>query len=177
MHTQNGHKDILIRPLDVQDISHIVDRYTFPWSTPEKTEQLWDAYYHEQRNGIRTVAIIEKNREIVGYGSLLRQSENPSFASKNIPEINAIWIDEEYRRQGLGKALIRWLERLAMQEGYAQIGIGVGLYRDYGPAQKLYFQLGYAPDGNGVTYKGEPVVPGQSYPIDDDCLLWFVKIL
>jgi hypothetical protein len=45
------------------------------------------------------------------------------------------------------RALIKWLENLASQEGYNEIGIGVGLYRDYGPAQQLYFQLGYIPDG------------------------------
>ncbi len=159
------------------DIAKIVSRYSFPWSTREKTQQTWDTYYHEQQNGTRTVAIIEKNNEILGYGSLLRKSECPFFASTNIPEVNAIWIDENHRRQGLGKALIKWIEVLAIQEGYTQIGIGVGLYQDYGPAQKLYFQLGYIPDGNGITYKGQPTIPGQTYPLDDDLLLWLVKSL
>ncbi|MGA8163600.1 MAG: hypothetical protein WB791_01080 [Waddliaceae bacterium] len=77
----------------------------------------------------------------------------------------------------LGKVLIKWLEDLANQEGYDQIGIGVGLYRDYGPAQKLYFQLGYVPDGNGITYKDQPTVPGQAYPLDDDLILWLMKPL
>src|SRR5580700_10370596 len=63
------------------------------------------------------------------------------------------------------------------QESYDQIEIGVGLYRDYGPAQKLYFQLGYAPDGNGITYRGQPTIPGQTYTLDDDLILWLVKIL
>ena len=69
------------------------------------------------------------------------------------------------------------IENLAIEEGYHQIGIGVGLYRDYGPAQKLYFQLGYIPDGNGITYKGLMTTPGQTYPLDDDLLLWLVKPL
>ena len=170
-------EDFLIRPMHAHDISKIVSRYSFPWSTPEKTQQIWDTYYHEQQEGTRTVAILEENSEILGYGSLLRKSECPFFASTNIPEVNAIWIDENRRRQGLGKALIKWIENLALQEGFNQIGIGVGLYRDYGPAQKLYFQLGYTPDGNGITYKGQPAVPGQNYPLDDDLLLWLVKDL
>jgi GNAT superfamily N-acetyltransferase len=168
---------ILIRAMIANDITKIVDRYSFPWSTPEKTRQNWNTYYHEQQDKVRTVAVIEKNDEILGYGSLLRKSECPYFANANIPEINAIWIAEKYRRQGLGKAIIKWLEELAMTEGYRQIGIGVGLYRDYGPAQKLYFQLGYIPDGNGITYKGQPTVAGQSYRLDDDLLLWLVKAL
>jgi GNAT superfamily N-acetyltransferase len=163
--------------MKADDITKIVSHYSFPWSTPEMTRQIWETYYHEQQKGTRTVAILEKDNEILGYGSLLRKSECPFFASSNIPEINAIWIDEPHRRQGLGKALIHWIENLALQEGYHQIGIGVGLYRDYGPAQKLYFQLGYAPDGNGITYKSQPTIPGQNYPLDDDLLLWLVKEL
>lgn len=169
-------ENFLIRSLRTDDIAKIVNRYCFPWSTPEKMTTLWNAYYQEQQEKIRTVAVIEKDGEILGYGSLLRKPESPFFAQKNIPEINAIWIDEDHRRKGLGTALIKWLENLASQEGYNQIGIGVGLYRDYGPAQQLYFQLGYIPDGNGITYQGKPTVAGQSYPLDDDLILWLVKV-
>ena len=42
--------------------------------------------------------------------------------------------------------------------------IGVGLYNDYGRAQKLYVHLGYVPDGHGVTYAYQSIVPGESYP-------------
>lgn len=168
---------ILIRAMSAHDIEKIVSRYSFPWSTPEKTKALWDTYYREQQDGIRTVAVLEENHEILGYGSLLRKPEFPFFSKKEIPEINAIWIDENHRRQGLGKTLIKWLEELAKQEGYDQIGIGVGLYQDYGPAQKLYFQLGYIPEGNGITYKGQPTVPGQTYPLDDDLIFWLEKSL
>ena len=168
---------ILIRPLEKNDIPKIVTRYSFPWSTPEKTNAIWDTYYQEQEDKVRTVAVIEKDCDILGYGSLLRKPECPFFAQKNVPEINAVWIDEHHRRQGLGTALIKWLEHLASQEGYNEIGIGVGLYRDYGPAQQLYFQLGYIPDGNGVTYKGQPTVAGQKYELDDEFLLWLIKTL
>lgn len=176
----NGDKEIenfLIRPMEAHDIAKIVNRYSFPWSNPEKTKTLWDTYYREQENEIRTVAVLEENHEILGYGSLLRKPECPFFAQKNIPEINAIWIDEYHRRKGFGTALIKWLENLASQEGYNEIGIGVGLYKDYGPAQKLYFQLGYLPEGSGITYKGQPTIAGQSYSLDDDLLLWLVKPL
>ncbi len=170
-------QNLVIRPLSVNDISKIVSRYSFPWSTPEKTKILWDSYYQEQQDGIRTVAVLAENHEILGYGSLLRKQECSFFAKKNIPEINDVWIDENHRNQGLGTTLIKWIEDLARQEGYNEIGIGVGLYKDYGPAQRLYFQLGYIPDGSGITYKGQSTVPGQSYPLDDDLILWLTKTL
>jgi GNAT superfamily N-acetyltransferase len=166
-----------IRQMTASDIPEILSRFLFPWSTQEQTNAIWETYYREQQEANRTVAIVEKNGEIVGYGSLLRRSEYPHFASVNMPEVNAIWIDESHRGQGVGRALIQWIENLARSEGYNQIGIGVGLYKDYGPAQRLYFRLGYIPDGKGITYKGQATVAGQTYPLDDDLLLWLVKVL
>jgi len=55
--------------------------------------------------------------------------------------------------------------------------IGVGLYQDYGRAQKLYVHLGYVPNGLGITYKYNSVVPGDSYPVDDDLVIWLKKDL
>lgn len=78
---------------------------------------------------------------------------------------------------GHGKKVIQYLEALARKEQYQHIGIGVGLYQDYGQAQRLYIQLGYIPDGKGVTYKYLPAVPGASHPLDDDLLLWLKKDL
>jgi len=37
--------------------------------------------------------------------------------------------------------------------------------------------MGYQPDGNGITYKGAWVVPGEQYPVDDDLLFWLTKTL
>lgn len=108
---------------------------------------------------------------------MLRVSEYPFFRENHIPDVNAIWIDETFRKQGLGRKLIEHLENMARLEGYQTIGIGVGLYKDYGPAQKLYFKMGYQPDGNGVTYKGQWVVPGTQHPVDDDLLIWLSKPL
>lgn len=169
--------NLLIRPMRSNDLSAIIDRFTFPWSSREKTEAQWNAYEAEQQKGIRTVAVIVKNEEIVGYGSLLRKAECPFFLESGIPEVNAVWVDENFRRQGLGAMLIQWLENLARMEGFSQIGIGVGLYRDYGAAQRLYVRLGYLPTGQGVTYKGVPATAGQSYPLDDELLLWLSKAL
>jgi len=35
----------------------------------------------------------------------------------------------------------------------------------------------YIPDGKGVTYNYEPTIPGNSYALDDDLVLWFTKAL
>jgi GNAT superfamily N-acetyltransferase len=83
----------------------------------------------------------------------------------------------EYRRQGIGTMMIGAFERAARAAGKSAIGIGVGLYADYGPAQRLYVKLGFVPDGNGVSYRNEPIGPGSTVRLDDDLIIRFVKPL
>ncbi len=166
----------IIRTLHQQDIEVLSALY-FPWSSQKEAFEKWSRNLKEQNEGIRLSCIVEYQNKIAGYGSLLRYSEYPIFRDKKIPEINDVWIYDQYRKKGLGTCLISHLEKLAHNEQFTQIGIGVGLYRDYGAAQKLYFQLGYAPDGLGITYKGTTGIPGESYPLDDDLILWLIKSL
>ncbi len=166
---------IIIRPMRENDIDFITVNRCPPWSTIQETKERWQHYYRDQQEGIRTVGIAELGENILGYGSLLLTSKYPHF--HDFPEINDLWIYEEFRGKGFGSKLIGWLEEIAIAKGYKQIGIGVGLYADYGSAQKLYFHLGYSPDGHGVTYKYQPTVPGESYPLDDELILWLKKDL
>ena len=73
--------------------------------------------------------------------------------------------------------LLNALEAEAASAGKAIVGIGVGLYADYGAAQKLYASRGYKPDGHGVTYSHKAVAPGTSVLLDDDLVLWMRKSL
>lgn len=174
---QIENQEITIRVIQDKDIDTLIKIFCFPWSSIESTREKWGQYNTEHQAQIRTVYLLEKQGHILGYASLLRQSHYPDFKKNSIPEIHDVWIAAEHRGRGLGKSLIRHLERMALQENHREIGIGVGLYKDYGRAQKLYIQLGYIPDSMGVTYKGQSVVPGDSYPVDDDLLIWLKKDL
>lgn len=173
----NERDNIVLRTMKEEDINSLINTFCFPWETIQKTTEKWNGYYAEQRTGIRTVCLVETQNQLVGYGSLVRSSKYSYFKNVNIPEIHDVWISEDRRNQGFGKALIHNLEGIARSEGLTQIGLGVGLYRDYGSAQRLYYRMGYSPDGNGITYKYQPVVPGESYPADDELVLWLKKPL
>lgn len=170
-------KDITIHMLEKADMKLLINDFSFPWSSVQATTDKWTRYYDEQQIQIRTVYMLKKAEKIVGYASLLYVSQYPNFKNASVPEINDVWIAKDWRNKGLGKTLIQYLEQAARIKGYQQIGIGVGLYADYGAAQKLYFQLGYAPDGHGITYNFQPTVPGESYPLDDELVLWMTKKL
>lgn len=77
-----------------------------------------------------------------------------------------------FRNKGIGSALIETCEKYASERSNI-----VGLYPDYGSAQRLYITHGYIPDGHGATYNYEYVTPGEEYPLDDDLVLWFTKKL
>jgi len=104
-------------------------------------------------------------------------SQYPPFAAAGAPEIQDMVVSATWRRRGLATALIAAFEDRARAEGCRIIGIGFGLYADYGAAQRLYVRLGYVPDGRGLTYAGAPVVPGANVRVDDDMVLWLTKTL
>lgn len=169
--------ELILYILQKEDLTSIIKTFIFPWSSLQATQEKWGRYYTEQQTNIRTVCIAKIGDEFIGYGSLLKNTEYPEFKTLGNPEIHDVWISAEYRGNGFGKRLVQYLEAIAVKENHKQVGIGVGLYKDYGFAQKLYVRMGYVPDGNGVTYKYQPVTPGDSYPVDDDLIIWFKKDL
>ncbi|MEV6288167.1 GNAT family N-acetyltransferase [Kribbella sp. NPDC051770] len=81
-----------------------------------------------------------------------------------------------YRRRGIGSSLMDAAEALVAERS-AVVGLGVGLYADYGTAQRMYVRRGYVPDGRGVIYDHRQVPPGELVRLDDDAVLMFTKTL
>lgn len=79
-----------------------------------------------------------------------------------------------FRRHGIGTELLDAAEREASTRS-DQVGLGVGLYSNYGNAQRLYVKRGYIPDGRGITRGYEMLEPGTMVCVDDTLLLWFTK--
>lgn len=137
----------------------------------------WAWVAGQAETGARTVLVARSAGEVIGYGSLLWQSAYLAFNDAGTPEIHDLATARSQRGRGVATRLVATFEQLAAQQGRRTIGMGVGLYADYGPAQRLYASLGYVPDGGGVTYRNQPVVPGASWPVDDDLVLWLSKAL
>lgn len=138
---------------------------------------LWDRYLRDAEEGLRAVLLALDGEGVQGYGTLDWHPDYPPFARAGIPEINNLVVAERARRRGIAARLIGHFEEIARSAGKPTIGIGVGLYADYGPAQRLYAKLGYLPDGLGITHGGAPVPPGAMVPADDDLILWLTKPL
>ena len=157
-----------IRLLSSSDIDQMSDAFS--------EVELYDQYLDEQNSGKRTVFIAVLDREITGYLTIVWESEYLPFREKDIPEIKDLRILPRFRRRKIATRLLDRAERIAVAKSDL-VGIGVGLYSFYGPAQRLYILRGYVPDGKGLSYNNVPVKPGESVKVDDNLTLQLVKPL
>ncbi|NUO59949.1 MAG: GNAT family N-acetyltransferase [Hamadaea sp.] len=143
---------------------------------PGKDENKFCRYLSEQAAGDRAVVVAELNGWFAGYVTVVWNSDYRPFLDAGIPEIKDFNVLPAYRRRGIGSALMDAAERLVARRTTI-VGLGVGLYSDYGTAQRMYAKRGYVPDGRGIMYAGEPVPPGQAVRIDDDACLMYTREL
>jgi GNAT superfamily N-acetyltransferase len=175
---ENRTNDVLIRPLIREDIAAISGAFNqIGWN---KSASLFAGYLKEQDAGDRLVWVAHVKGEFAGYVTLKWCSQYQPFQEQSIPEIMDLNVLPVYRKMGVGSLLLDCAEKEALTKSQI-IGIGVGLYAGadggYGAAGRLYVKRGYIPDGKGVTYNYQPAIPGNSYPLDDDLVLWFTKKL
>lgn len=174
----NKHTSISIERLKADDIPSIVAAFRkIGWNKPAS---IFEGYLKEAELGERLVWVAHRHDQFAGYVSLKWQSQYPHFKEQNIPEIMDLNVLPGFRKMGIGALLLDIAEKEAATKSDT-IGIGVGLYTGedggYGAAQRLYVKRAYIPDGKGVTYNYQPTIPGNSYPLDDDLVLWFTKKL
>lgn len=163
--------------LRLRDLTtHLIDDLATAFRNWPKTRGSFVGAAARVAAGEQDLIVAHLEGRIVGYTGIHWMSDYPPFAAEGIPEINDFNVLPEFRRRGFGAALLDEAEaRIALRSDRA--GIGVGLYADYGSAQRMYVKRGYIPDGRGITRDGAPVVPGAAVPIDDDTVLWLTKRL
>ncbi|MEL7121971.1 MAG: GNAT family N-acetyltransferase [Bacteroidota bacterium] len=142
--------------------SKSIDQYTY--------------YYELQKEGKRDVIIAEKNGDFAGYLTVKWEANYLPFREKGIPEIVDFNVLNKFQRQGIGNALMEEAEkRIRKVSKFA--GIGFGVYKDYGAAQRLYVKRGYIPDGMGMVKDSAPIPPGTMVRVDDDLVICLTKEL
>ena len=123
------------------------------------------------------ILIASTDDKDISFGVLNFNPKYNLYQKLDIPEIQDLNVISDARQQGVATQMVTAFENITCDQGYEQIGISVGLTKDYGAAQRLYVKLGYMPDGYGVTYDREVVTVGSSYSIDDDFALMMIKNL
>ena len=141
------------------------------WNKPAAQ---YEAYLEEQAADVRPVLVARLDDVFAGYVTVVWQTGYVPFREAGIPEIQDFNVLPRFRRQGIGSALMDAAEALIATRSKTA-GIGVGLYPDYGPAQRLYVLRGYVPDGRGIAAEQVQVQPGQVVRVDDELALYFTR--
>jgi ribosomal protein S18 acetylase RimI-like enzyme len=163
-----------IRPLCENDPEMISTAFTeIGWDKPLVQ---YEQYIKEQRKGSCNVLIATINDQFAGYITIRWQPNYSHFRELGIPEIQDLNVLPHFRERGIGTSLLSQAEKLVSERSQI-VGIGVGMYSDYGNAQRLYIKKGYVPDGRGLTYKGRVLEPMEEVVNDDDLVLYFTKEL
>ena len=130
---------------------------------------------HAAGGGTSLIAV--RNHGVIGIVTIRWQSNYPGFRDHGIPLVHQLAVAGPFRRLGLATLLMDAAEDLARGRGVAILGITVGLFDEYGPAQRLYAVRGYVPDGRGACRGREPLSKGTQVAVDDDLIIWLTKDL
>jgi GNAT superfamily N-acetyltransferase len=119
---------------DLSDLARLNELFNEVVSTPDQLEA---RLAHPKCVEIPIVAEID-NR-VVGFAAL---RVAPSvFYKEAHAELTEIYVEEPYRRQGVGSALVRFAERLARRKAAEEIILQTG--RSNQGAQDFYSAMGY----------------------------------
>ena len=162
----------MTRTLRAEDVGTLASAFA-SWPKPRK---LFETYARRVTEGTLDMVVASIDSQLAGYLLIKPKSSYPPFAEAGIPEIADFNVLRSRQRTGIGTALMDEAEcRVARTSDV--VGLGVGLYTDYGTAQRMYVRRGYLPDGAGVVLDGVPVPPGTRIILDDDPELMFTKQL
>ena len=134
------------------------------------------ARLREQEEGACVAIAAEYDGQAAGYIHVYPDAKQGPLGGRGYPEIVDFGVLEKFRRQGVGGKLMDAAEAVAAEYAGA-VYLAVGRHRFYGPAQRLYHQRGYCPDGSGVWYADKPCEPCGTYCVDDNLNLYLVKKL
>jgi ribosomal protein S18 acetylase RimI-like enzyme len=163
---------IVIKRLEANDIPVIMAKPSF--LNFHASTEYFQTLLNRQEKGEIVFLVAGFKEEVAGFLYVQWKSEYPPFIQDGIPDIKDLRILPEYRRKHIATVLLDEAEKLVFKR-FPAVGLGVGLYADYGPAQRLYTRRGYTLDGRGLMYKEQPVPPGINAFVDDDLLLYLVK--
>jgi GNAT superfamily N-acetyltransferase len=155
--------------------SELAVRFLREWVSDGEAEARRYLSDHGEPDG--TSLIATSGSDAVGYVAIVWESSYARFRSRGVPLVHQIAVAEPWRRRGVATLLMDAAEQLARDRGIATLGITVGLLEEYGPAQRMYGQRGYVPDGRGACQGQRPLTKGMQVSMDHDLIIWLTKDL
>jgi GNAT superfamily N-acetyltransferase len=169
-----GLDDVAIQLVDECNSQSAI-RFLIEWVSDGEAEARRYLAGHVEPDG--TSLIATSGCDAVGYVASVWESGYAGFRSRGIPLVHQIGVAEPWRRRGVATLLMDAAENLARDRGIATLGITVGLFDEYGPAQRMYGRRGYIPDGRGACQGQHPLSKGMQVSMDHDLIIWLTKQL
>ena len=160
-----------VAPTELADIIQLFTEQVYP-NHPEDSHR----HFAGHAEGQADTFLAWVTGSLAGYLTIRWQSKNPQFRQQNIPLIHHLGVFPQFQRHGIASRLMDAAEELIATRA-TQAGITVGLFDEYGPAQRLYAKRGYVPDGRGACQGLRPLIQGETVTVDHDLILWLTKVL
>lgn len=134
---------ILIRPATQNDLPELLPLmeqwgYSIDLETMKKQ---FDLFCNQNDYG---VAVAELENKIVGW---IAWSKSIMFLPKTRIHLEGLVVDSNYRKKGIGKKLIDYIEKIAKQFSPCIIDLTSGKRRAKEGTHKFYEKLGYKNEG------------------------------
>ncbi|WP_020574170.1 GNAT family N-acetyltransferase [Actinopolymorpha alba] len=166
--------NVRIQPVDEAVLQPTL-RFLTEWVTASEAGAHEHLHDHASGGGSSVVALL--GDRVVGIVTIRWQSRFAGFRDHGIPLVHQVSVAGPFRGQGIATRLMDAAEQLARDRGIACLGITVGLFDAYGPAQRMYAKRGYLPDGRGACLGPVPVREGATVTVDHDLIMWLTKDL
>jgi len=103
------------------------------------------------KSGKRSAYVAQVDERPVGFAEYALRDYANGCHSQPVPFLEGIWIDADYRGQGIAKALVSYLEQLARMAGFTEFGSDVEL-SNY-PSQLMHERLGFQQTEKVIFYR------------------------
>lgn len=168
-----GRAEVAVQPAGADPESAV--RFLSEWVTDGEAEARTYLADHSEPEG--TSLIATRGSVVLGYVAIVWESNYEGFRKLGIPLLHQISVAQPHRRQGVATRLMDAAEELARDRGVGTLGITVGLFDEYGAAQRMYARRGYVPDGRGACRDKRPLRQGEQVTMDHDLIMWLTKDL
>lgn len=133
------------------DAAPLFDAYRVFYRQPSNQEKALKFLTERFLNDESIIFLAYKNNKAVGFTQLFTTFSSVSLQSKYI--LNDLYVTEEYRKEGIGAALLLKAQDLCTNKGFK--GVSLETAKD-NPAQGLYEKLGWKKDFDFFHYFWAP---------------------
>jgi len=142
--------DVLIREIHKSDSDMWLGMYRqlFPNNSDDALIAEMERIF---KSGKRSAYVALIGDLSVGFAEYALRDYANGCHSQPVPFLEGIWIDEDYRGQGIAKSLVSYLEQKARMAGFIEFGSDVEL-SNY-PSQLMHERLGFEQTEKVIFYR------------------------